>query len=168
MNKHKLLPTYRHKWLLALFCLATYILTGCESNTKYYQYRPVTKDGWLKKDTLFFLLPADLQAGDYEAEIGIRNENAYRYRDIWLTVSQNIEDTLLYKTDTLHFYLADKSGKWCDGNNTGNLHQYVFNSGKTYNIAHGAEKCYFKVTHIMSDNPLKGITDLGIRLVKKQ
>lgn len=145
----------------------TYILAGCENNTEYYRYCSTPTDGWRKHDTLLFPLPSDLQTGKYEIEIGIRNANKYRYRDIWLSVSQNMQDTLQYKTDTLHLYLTDENGKWQDGDNIGNLHQHTFKCRKTYDITHSSEKYNVKIVHIMSDNPLKGIQDIGVRLIRK-
>lgn len=168
MNKIRIPLIYRHNWLLLLYCSIAFTLAGCENETKYYRYCPTSKEGWLRQDTLRFPFPEDLPNGIYEIEIGLRNENEYRYRDIWLSVSQNIQDSLQYKTDTFHIYLADETGKWHDGDNIGNLHQHVFNSGKIYNITQSHRKCSFKIAHIMSDNPLKGIRDLGIRLIKKQ
>lgn len=65
---------------------------------------PVPLDGWNKSDTLVYTLPNSIPAGNYEAEIGIRYQESYPYRDIWLGVSHNTEDTLTYVTDTLQLF----------------------------------------------------------------
>ena len=42
---------------------------------------PVPLDGWNKSDTLVYTLPNSIPAGNYEAEIGIRYQESYPYRD---------------------------------------------------------------------------------------
>ena len=90
-------------------------MAACQNNIIYHSYTPVPLDGWDKSDTLVYTLPNSIPAGNYEAEIGIRYQESYPYRDIWLGVSHNTEDTLTYVTDTLQLFLVDEAG-----NKTGN------------------------------------------------
>ena len=85
MKSHKLLYQLKNKltWLPIL------ILAACQNNIIYHSYAPVPLDGWDKSDTLVYTLPNSIPAGNYEAEIGIRYQESYPYRDIWLEVSQN-------------------------------------------------------------------------------
>lgn len=111
MKSHKLLYQLKNKltWLPIL------ILAACQNNIIYHSYAPVPLDGWDKSDTLVYTLPNSIPAGNYEAEIGIRYQESYPYRDIWLEVSHNTKDTLTYVTDTLQLFLVDEAG-----NKTGN------------------------------------------------
>ena len=127
--------------------------------------RPVPLDGWDKSDTLVYTLPNSIPAGNYEAEIGIRYQESYPYRDIWLEVSHNTKDTLTYVTDTLQLFLVDEAG-----NKTGNglcgLYQCDLPYKASIPIRTEGSARTFRIVHIMTDNPLTGISDIGIRLRK--
>ena len=124
-------------------------------------------DGWDKSDTLVYTLPNSIPAGNYEAEIGIRYQESYPYRDIWLEVSHNTKDTLTYVTDTLQLFLVDEAG-----NKTGNglcgLYQCDLPYKASIPIRTEGSARTFRIVHIMTDNPLTGISDIGIRLRKPE
>lgn len=102
-----------------------------------------------------------------EIEIGIRYQESYPYRDIWLEVSHNTKDTLTYVTDTLQLFLVDEAG-----NKTGNglcgLYQCDLPYKASIPIRTEGSARTFRIVHIMTDNPLTGISDIGIRLRKPE
>lgn len=163
MKSHKLLYQLKNKltWLPIL------ILAACQNNIIYHSYAPVPLDGWDKSDTLVYTLPNSIPAGNYEAEIGIRYQESYPYRDIWLEVSHNTKDTLTYVTDTLQLFLVDEAG-----NKTGNglcgLYQCDLPYKASIPIRTEGSARTFRIVHIMTDNPLTGISDIGIRLRKPE
>ena len=112
-------------------------------------------------------IPRYFTAGNYEAEIGIRYQESYPYRDIWLEVSHNTKDTLTYVTDTLQLFLVDEAG-----NKTGNglcgLYQCDLPYKASIPIRTEGSARTFRIVHIMTDNPLTGISDIGIRLRKPE
>ena len=115
--------------------------------------------------SLVYTLPNSIPAGNYEAEIGIRYQESYPYRDIWLGVSHNTEDTLTYVTDTLQLFLVDEAG-----NKTGNGLCGLYQCNLPYKAfipirTEGSTRT-FRIVHIMRDNPLTGISDIGIQLRK--
>lgn len=165
--KPNLLQTFKHKLLYILPALFLSIFISCRQDTVYHTYLPIqTKEGWNKQDTLVFQLPCNLASGSYQLEIGLRNTNRYPYRDIWLSISQNGKDSLIYETDTLHFYLADEQGKWENGGNTGNLFQHTYFCDENF-VLHPSDSTFLLLTHLMKENPLPGINDAGIRLTKQ-
>ena len=163
MKSQKLLYQLKNKltWLPIL------ILAACQNNIIYHSYAPVPLDGWDKSDTLVYTLPNSIPAGNYEAEIGIRYQESYPYRDIWLEVSHNTKDTLTYVTDTLQLFLVDEAG-----NKTGNglcgLYQCDLPYKASIPIRTEGSARTFRIVHIMTDNPLTGISDIGIRLRKPE
>ena len=163
MKSHKLLYQLKNK----LTWLPIIILAACQNNIIYHSYTPVPLDGWNKSDTLVYTLPNSIPAGNYEAEIGIRYQESYPYRDIWLEVSHNTKDTLTYVTDTLQLFLVDEAG-----NKTGNglcgLYQCDLPYKASIPIRTEGSARTFRIVHIMTDNPLTGISDIGIRLRKPE
>lgn len=149
MRKHKAM----NKWagILILFLLLT---VSCQDNTIYHSFQPVNATGWNKSDTLCFSLPDSIYSPHYQYEVGIRHKDSYPYRDIWLTINQ----------DTIHLYLADSIGNW-KGNGIGEMRQVTYPI--QLNTLQGDSISSFRITHIMQDNPIHGIHDIGIRIKKK-
>ena len=90
-----------------------------------------------------------------KSSIGIRHEDSYPYRDIWIIANQ----------DTFHLYLADSTGKW-KGKGLGNLRQIVF--PVNLNLQEQDSTIKIKINHIMQENPLPGIHDIGMHIEKIQ
>lgn len=163
MRNHKLLYQIRNR----LIWLPVILLAACQSNTVYHSYEPIPLTGWAKSDTLVYTLPASIPAGNYEVEIGIRYQEAYLYRDIWLGISHNMQDTLNYATDTLQLFLADEVGNKT-GNGPGGLYQCDLTYKEIFSISQEGNARTFRLVQIMTDNPLKGVRDIGIRLRKAE
>ena len=122
------IPSHKLLWLIKnkIACLPIIylLLTACHSNTVYHSYQSIPTTGWSKSDTLVYTLPASIPAGTYEMTIGIRHQESYPYRDLWMNISTNVKDTSTYTTDTLQLFLADKTGNW-NGNGPGGLYQFT-------------------------------------------
>lgn len=153
----------KNKWICLLLCL---LLTGCNNHTVYHSYQPVSTTGWNKDDTLIYALPPSIPAGTYEIEIGIRHYEEYPYRNLWLGFSQNMQDTLVYTTDSLQLFLADETGHW-NGNSPGGLYQLTQMYKPNFIIVQEGYSRTIRIIHLMKDKPLKGISDIGICLRQK-
>lgn len=164
MNNRKFLHSLKKKsaWLPVILLAAS----ACQSNTVYHSYQPVPPQGWGKSDTLVYALPASVPAGEYELEIGIRYKESYLYRNLWLEIIQNMQDTLHYTTDTVQLFLADETGDR-KGNRPGGLYQCTFPYKAAFTISQEGSARTFRVVQIMKDNPLEGINDVGIQLISK-
>lgn len=164
MFRRKLINKQTGKLLYAL--LFACLLTACQNNRVYCSYHSVSfEKGWYKQDTLSYELPQHLHPETYRLEINIRNFGNYPYRDIWLSVSQNWKDSLTYKTDTIHLYLADEEGRQLDGGTTGNLHQHTYVYDKPFEILHPSS-ARLHIVHLMRTPSLMGISDVGVCLIK--
>lgn len=153
----------KNKWVCLPVC---FLLAACHGHTVYHSYQPVTTTGWNKSDTLIYTLPASIPAGTYEAEIGIRHQEAYPYRNLWLSISGNMLDTLTYTADSLQLFLADETGNW-NGDGPGGLYQFTQLYKPDFTITQEGSSRTIRIVHIMKDKSLKGISDVGICLRKK-
>lgn len=134
------------------YLLFVILLTiSCQNSTIYHSYQPVEKTGWNKNDTLVYSLPQALPNQFYQYEIGIRHKDSYPYRDIWLTINQ----------DTVHLYLADTTGYW-KGRGIGNTRQATFPIRLSLPSQDSIRE--FRIHHIMQDQPLNGILDVGLKI----
>lgn len=159
MRNRKLLLQLKNK----LVGLPILLLAACQSNIVYHSYEPTSLGGWGKSDTLVYVLPASIPAGNYEMEIGIRYQESYPYRDIWLEISYNTQDTLTYVKDTLQLFLADEAGNKT-GNSPSGLYQCNLPYKTSFPIHVEGSTRTFRIAHIMADKPLMGISDVGILL----
>lgn len=146
-------------WLLLTGCL----IAACNENTVYHSYRSIPSDGWQKSDTLFFSIPVKDSLRLFHLSAEIRNKSSYAYRNLYLSVSHNLEDSTTWKTDTLLLVLADKEGKW-NGTGWGSLFQSTLPIGSA--VVQHPGNYTFKIAHGMQDELLKGINDIGIKIEK--
>lgn len=146
MRKHRLI----HNWTSCLL-LVILLTVSCQRNTIYHSFQPVNATGWDKSDTLIFTLPKVIANTSYQYEIGIRHKDSYNYRDLWLTINQ----------DTLHLYLADSKGNW-RGTGIGEIRQLTYPI-EIHSLNQDSIQ-EFHITHIMEDNPLYGIHDIGLKI----
>lgn len=139
-----------HKTVIFVILLSYWIIS-CQESIHYHSYQPVSPTGWERMDTLSFTIEKAIQARNtYEYQIGIRHKDSYKYRDLWLTINE----------DTIHLFLADDKGNWF-GKGFGELRQFIC---PFYPSTHSDTIKTFQINHIMRDNPLTGIQDIGIQI----
>lgn len=132
-------------------CYLALFLTTCNKQTYYHSYQPVNKTGWYKNDTLFFTPTKSItNTSTYDYKIGIRHKDSFEYRDLWLKINQ----------DTIHLYLADKDGNWL-GHGIGEIKQITFPF--TLKSTNDSIK-EIRIVHIMQQNPLLNLQDIGISI----
>ena len=102
--------------------LTTWVLTACDENTVYHSYQSTPPDGWKKSDTLFFNVPLKDSLANLRLSVGVRNSSNYPYQNLNILIHYNLEDSTVWKTDTLKFILTDREGKWT-GTGWGSLYQ---------------------------------------------
>lgn len=152
-------PSIGYVW--SLFC-TFFILTlcGCNSSVAYHQFRPVDVDNWYIKDTLRFDIPASSLIGDYTLSVGLRYQQDYAYRNVWVVVEQDYT-TPTYKTrDTLEVVLADEADR-LKGRGTSLLQ--IEQPCTSVHLA-PRQHATIKVYHITRPEHISGISDVGIRL----
>lgn len=131
--------------------LLTILLASCQEDTYYHSYQSVNGMGWNRNDTLTYILPNPITIDtSIPLEIGIRHKDSYHYRDLWLTING----------DTCHLFLADTIGKWF-GNGIGEVRQLT--NSISFQVKDDSIN-KLEILHIMQDNPLQGILDIGVRI----
>lgn len=154
LNKHN---------FTGVILLIIFLSVGCTTKTVYHSYQSVKETGWDRKDTLFFSLPENIAPGKYKMEIGVRHSPEYLYKNIWISIGNNWEDSLQFKTDTLELNLTNEDGKWPYQGNISNLYQTVYLHTNVPELPQ-QQKRMIKIVHIMRKNPIQGIHDIGIKL----
>lgn len=154
--KHK---TFLRKSLILLF--AASFCMACDEQTVYHSFQSLPTEGWQRKDTLFFNVMVPDSVTLYNVSVEVRNRNNYPYQNLPLLIYYDSPEAQNIKRDTLELRLADSAGIWL-GDGWGGLYQSTLSAGL---IRIGKAGEYrFKVIHLLPDEVLPGVNDIGIKL----
>ncbi len=149
--------------ILSLFSAC--LLTACNEHTVYHSYQSLPNKGWGKSDTLSFQIPITtaflLHSGFLRKSATV--SNILIMTSIYLSV-RNLQDSTVWRTDTIAFCLADSTGRWT-GHGWGSIYQ-----SETFITSvrplHPANYT-IKIMSGMKDEKLQGLSDVGIRIEKQ-
>jgi len=142
---------------------ALLLLFSCSRNEVFFAFQPIPSNGWGVKDTLFFRPVIEDTVSAYDVFIEVRNDNRYAYQNLWLYVTDSIgKDSL--QTVPVEVLLANDFGKW---NGKGFSFVYELSVPYLQNIRfpHAGEYP-IAIRHGMENDPLAGIKNIGVRIVK--
>lgn len=149
---------------LAIFLFSSLVLSSCNSDAVYEQSIAIKDRSWTYDQKPSFAVKIEDNNAKYDLFINLRHTNAYDYSNFFVLLKEKgkgVKDTSYRK----QILLAALDGQWY-GNSAGSL----------YEIQHLAKENFtfpdtgvytFTLEQNMRDNPLKEITDIGIKLVKK-
>ncbi len=138
-------------------------LLSCNRKTVYDHYEPIDIEGWEKDDTVTFCIRPVTEEGTYSEEIGLRTTTAFPFRSVCLIVEQRITPGNSLHCDTLLCTLMNENGK-VTGDGVGR-YQYVFPLAEM--TLDKGDSLHIAVRHNMRREILPGISDIGIRLKRK-
>ncbi len=148
----------RSLFKILLFILLTgNVACGIDSN-EYSRFENIPDAGWGYGDTLIFEPVVSDAVVTGTLSIAIRHNNDYLYSNLWVELSHVSTGDSVAEVDTLNITLADIYGRW-HGNGTGVLYQLSDTVATGFKLTRG---CRIKVRHIMRDDLLTGIEQVGI------
>ncbi|MDR0613123.1 MAG: gliding motility lipoprotein GldH [Dysgonamonadaceae bacterium] len=136
---------------------------SCSHNEIFFEYQSFKKDGWNREVAAVYHIHIDNTTDLFDVSLEIRNNNDYSFRNIWLFVDfQSPGDDM--RTDTIGLDLADTYGKWYGKGIS--LYSLTIPYEKAVRFPQKGVYTY-SIRQGMSENPLKGISEIGIRISKK-
>ena len=148
---------------LAIFISTIFGIVSCSHNEIYFQYRSFANAEWGRGEPAVFHVNIEDNSQPYNVLIELRNNNAYPFSNIWLFVDYKTPGGNI-RVDTIGADLADVYGKWYGkGQSLYNLSipyetSVLFPDTGTY---------IYSIRQGMRENPLKGISDIGLKVSKK-
>ena len=105
----------------------------------------------------------DDTVGFYDLFINLRNENSYRYSNLYLFVEINFPNGKTSR-DTVECPLADPTGRWY-GSGLGDLYdnRILYKRQRQFPLA---GEYSIMIEQAMRDSVLRGISDVGFRLAR--
>ena len=162
----------RSKFLALL--LTAYLCGSCDSNRVYDEYQSLP-NSWNKDSAVTFKVEAPDTTNTYNLFVNLRNNNDYKYNNLYLIVEMNypqgkvVADTLLYR-------MAASDGSFLGEGFTdvqapklwykGYEEPFVFQESGTYAIA--IKQAMREQGAVNGIAELEGVLDVGFRIEKPQ
>lgn len=144
--------------LLCLCCLC--VFSACNFNAVIDTNQNIENNQWLYANPT----KADFEIKDisrpYQANFKLRISNDYRYANLYVLV--NFKQPKGNKKVRYQFKLAKADGQWL-GKGSGDLYTYSFPLLKNH-LFTDTGKYSIEVEQNMRDNPLVGVSDIGIEV----
>ena len=136
----------------------TVSFTSCRNDIVYSRFSPIPSEKWQMDSVVRFDYTIEDAQAAYQMVIHVRHTERYPYQNMWLFVNDG------HRADTLEFYLADDRGQWLGDKHHGFIEMpvlfeenYHFPDTGTY---------YLEIAHGMRDSLLRGVTDVGVEIIK--
>lgn len=140
-----------------------FFMPSCSRDVVFSDSAIIDKNTWNVMKVITFNAPVTDTVNANNISFTIRTGSSYPFRNIYLFVSTFSPDGREL-TDTLQYELADESGKW-HGKGFGDIKELSLPyKSNVYFPRKGDYR--FKIQHGMRVEDLKGVYDLGIRIVK--
>lgn len=146
--------------LTAVVALA---MTACRPKVNdFSEYRNLPTEGWRYNEPLDFSLELADSAAIGALTVGVRHSNQFLYSNLWLEVTMT--DSLQALVDTVNIQVADRLGHWL-GRGIGTDFQL---SDTIWHDIAIHRPVNVAVRHIMRDDLLQGIEQLGVTFVERE
>jgi gliding motility-associated lipoprotein GldH len=152
----------RLKYLLLTGCVV--FLASCHFNGMFDQSYDIQGYQWHKDHPYIFDVPVTDTIHGYDILLFMRNNNEFPYSNCYFFIN-TISPKGVTRRDTVQYDFADEKGKWL-GKGFGG----VWSNELTYknNIRFPYKGTYrIEVFQAMRDEPLKGLMDISLRIVRK-
>ncbi len=145
--------------IIAIFCFL-FTFSSCNFNTVVDTNQSIENNRWLYAN----VAKADFEIKDvtkpYQVNFKLRINTEYRYSNLFVLAT--LKDAKSRKKTRYQFKLAKEDGTWL-GKGSGDLYTYSFPLLKNHRFA-DTGKYSIEIEQNMRDNPLLGISDVGIEV----
>lgn len=139
------------------------IFSSCGERETYLRFQELENSDWAIDQTLVFNLDSVNIKPDvpYDISIELTNNVNYPYRNLWLSISLEENDSIVIERD-VQFILADEYARWT-GAGFGSLFQssHPLRQKKIFTTTSNLS---IYIRHKMQDEKLHGIERVGIKI----
>ena len=140
--------------------LAAASLAACRNDIVYSRFIPMESGEWHIDSVAQFDYAIADTAADYRMLVYVRHTERYPYQNMWLFLGDSAH------TDTIEFYLADDRGQWLGDRHHGFIEMPVLYEESRHYPDTGIYR--LAIRHAMRDTLLRGITDIGVEVMKNE
>ena len=146
------------KVLLAVISL---FLIGCQSGVVFTEFQALPPHGWEVDSVKVFSPNLADTMGDYQIQIILRHTDRYPYQNLWLFVDIK-HDSILLRRDTIETMMANDHGEWYGKG----CSKYTLPTIYWESLPLSAGSYQVFVQQAMREDTLRGISDVGLRVIK--
>ncbi|WP_456376073.1 gliding motility lipoprotein GldH [Lutibacter sp.] len=153
-----------------LVFIGAFMLFSCDTNMVYDQYKSIENQQWYSNKSINFIVSNIDTISTKNVFINIRNNKNYEFSSIFLITKMEFPSG--YKVvDTLEYEMTDSYGNWLGSGFTDIKENKLFYKENVVFSEKGDYKFnIYQATRSVNDiegkTPLKGITDVGLRIEK--
>jgi gliding motility-associated lipoprotein GldH len=153
----------RNTFFILIFIATVLVVVACTNREIFFQYFSFSNAEWNHNSPAVFNVTIDDNTKVYDVSIMLRNSDAYPFRNIWLLIDRKAPDGSNH-TDTISADLVTPHGKWRGSG----LSLYNLSIPYETDVLYPDTGVYvYAVRQGMQVNPLKGISDVGLKVSKK-
>jgi len=137
-------------------------LQACDNNILVDTFDHIPNENWTYIKPVKAVINITDSTKNYNIYVNFRHTADYKYANVWLRfhlLGPKLKDEPLRQ----EFQLAMPDGEWL-GNGSGNLYSYQLIYKENYKFPSNG-KYTIVVEQNMRDNPLKNVSDAGVRVV---
>ncbi|MFD0940264.1 gliding motility lipoprotein GldH [Pedobacter boryungensis] len=148
---------------ILLFLMVLLFIFGCNNTNLVDTNVNVEDNSWTYAKSIKTTVEIKDTIQTYQLYFKLRHTTDYRYANLYVVL--HLKGNGLNKSTRYQFKLAKNDGEWL-GKGSGDLYTYNFPLLTNYHFAKSG-KYEIEIEQNMRDNPLIGISDVGITLVKQ-
>jgi gliding motility-associated lipoprotein GldH len=143
--------------------LLLFFLSACSHNELFFEFHSIEKADWQRENPATFSVDVKDSLAVYEIWVEVRNNDDYPYRNIWLFIDYQTPEGRL-RSDTISADLADVYGKWYGKGLSLHTLSIPYEESLRFSSC-GVHN--WTIRQGMRENPLKGISDIGLKVLRK-
>lgn len=139
-----------------------WLIAACNPNSVVDIAQSMEKNQWMYANSVRAEAEITDTTATYNANFKLRINNQYRYSNLFVLVT--FQEGNIKKRVRYQFKLATPEGQWL-GKGSGEIFTYTFPILKQHQF-NAPTKYAINIEQNMRDNPLTGISDVGIEVIK--
>jgi len=148
-------------WLLVISLSAIAVLfSSCRNDIVYSQFCSIPSEEWHDDEVANFDYSISDTDATYRMLVYVRHTERYPYQNMWLFIDNS------QRIDTIEFYLADDRGQWLGDKHHGFIEMPVLLEENYHFPDTGAY--HMTIQHGMRDSLLRGVTDIGLEIIRNE
>ncbi len=143
-----------------LLLIAVLSFSSCRRGIVHSEFVSIPSGEWCVDSVPQFGFTITDKETAYDILLYVRHTERYPYQNMWLFVNNG------QHRDTIEFYLADDRGQWLGDKHHGFIEMPVLYEEQYHFPDTG--RYYMAIQHGMRDSVLRGVTDVGIEILKNE
>ena len=146
---------------VTLLAVISLLLLGCQQGVVFTEFKPLSGYGWEADSVVVFTPMLEDSLATYDMQLTVRHTDRYAYQNLWLFVDVK-KDSVLLRRDTIEAMMANDRGEWLGSG----LSKYTLPLLYLESVPLQAGEYEVVVQQGMREDVLKGVADLGLKVIK--